>query len=95
MKFILIGKIEELDKEFQVHYNTFSGDTKQTAKSYEQKLELNKNLSTEISSLNRQIDRNRHKKMYWQMKTEQNDREFTQRNDMLKLEKMKIYKHYK
>jgi len=95
MKFILIGKIEELDKEFQVHYNQFSSETKQVAKSYEQKLELNKNLSTEISHLNRTIDRNRHKKMYWQMKTEQNDREFTQRNKMLTQEKMNIYKHYK
>jgi hypothetical protein len=39
MKFILIGKIEDLDKEFQVHYNQFSSETKQTAKSYELKLE--------------------------------------------------------
>jgi hypothetical protein len=29
------------------------------------------------------------------MKTEQNDREYTQRNEMLRAEKMKIYKHYK
>lgn len=29
------------------------------------------------------------------MKTEQNDREFTQRNEMLKQEKMQIYKYYK
>jgi hypothetical protein len=35
MKFILIGKIEDLDKEFQVHYNQFSSETKQTAKKYE------------------------------------------------------------
>jgi hypothetical protein len=29
------------------------------------------------------------------MKTEQNDREYTQRNEMLRAEKMKIYRHYK
>lgn len=65
MKFILIGKIEELDKEFQVHYNQFSSETKQTAKSYEQKLEQNKVLSTEITTATRAIERHRNTKIYW------------------------------
>jgi hypothetical protein len=95
MKFILIGKIEELDKEFQVHYNQFSSETKQTAKSYETKLEQNKVLSTEITNSTRAIERHRNTKIYWQLKIEQNDREFTQRNSELNTEKMKIYNHYK
>ena len=95
MKFILIGKIEDLDKEFQVHYNQFSSETKQTAKKYEQMLEQNKILSTEIANTTRAIERFRNTKIYWQLKIESNDREFTQRNSELNTEKMKIYNHYK
>jgi hypothetical protein len=59
------------------------------------KLEQNKQLSTEISNTTRAIERFRNTKIYWQLKIEQNDREFTQRNSELNTEKMKIYNHYK
>ena len=57
MKFALINKIEELDSEFQRHYNQFSSETRQTAQTYTRMLEDNSKTSRDIAGLNRDIER--------------------------------------
>ena len=57
MKFALINKIEELDSDFQRHYNQFSSETRQTAQTYTRMLEDNSKTSRDIAGLNRDIER--------------------------------------
>lgn len=58
-------------------------------------LEDNSKTSRDIAGLNREIERQKFQKMKWTLKIEQNEREFSQRNNDLEAEKRKIYKHYK
>lgn len=49
MKHELIKKIEELDKEFEVHFNKYVADTETRASKYKELLEKNQSNSKEIN----------------------------------------------
>jgi DNA anti-recombination protein RmuC len=56
MKHDLIKKIEELDKEFEVHFNKYEADTDTKAKEYKNLLGESQKLSGEISGLTKNIE---------------------------------------
>jgi hypothetical protein len=49
MKHELIKKIEELDKEFEVHFNKYVADTETRATKYKELLDQNKKDSEQIN----------------------------------------------
>jgi len=57
MKHELIKKIEDLDKEFEVHFNRYVADTEQKALEYKSLLDSNQIDTREISDTTNKINR--------------------------------------
>ena len=55
MKHELIKKIEELDKEFEVHFNKYVADTETRATKYKELLDQNKKDSEHINETQNEI----------------------------------------
>ena len=56
MKHELIKKIEDLDKEFEVHFNKYEADTDTKAKEYKELLTTSQTTSQEISGYTKRIN---------------------------------------
>jgi hypothetical protein len=69
MKHELIKKIEDLDKEFEVHFNRYVADTEQKALEYKILLDSNQKATAQISSDTNDINRLKEQNNYWTLKT--------------------------
>jgi len=81
MKHDLIKKIEELDKEFEVHFQKYMSDTEQRAGEYTALLSKNEKSSEEITKYQKKINRLKDSIAMWTLKAQQNGRECTDRNE--------------
>jgi len=81
MKHELIKKIEELDKEFEVHFNKYVADTETRATKYKELLDQNKKDSEQINETQNEIHHLKEQNNYWTLKRAQNKRECTERNE--------------
>ena len=90
MKHELIKKIEDLDKEFEVTFNRYVGETETKALEYKTLLESNQRATTDISQTTNDINKLKEQNNYWTLKTTQNRHECHERNMKLSNEKKKI-----
>ena len=94
MKHALIRKIEELDKDFEVHFNKYVNETETQSNTYTTKLQENETMTIDINTDMRTITRLKEECEYNNAKIEQTNLECTLRNDKLKQEYLMIFKHY-
>jgi hypothetical protein len=94
MKHELLKKIEELDKQFDVEFQTYVQETENRSTKYKELLEKNRIDSDDINQAQNKINGFKEQNSYWTLKRVQNKRDCTLRNEQLAREKKKIVDHY-